>query len=289
MATGKRYYWIKLKESFLASDQVDYMMSQPDGANYVVLYQMLCLKTINTGGKLSRKIGEIIIPYDVDKIQRDCKWFSVDTIRVALQLYKSLGLIYENQDGVLVLADHQNLVGSETDYAEKKKRQRQNTQLISSASVDKNRDTTGDNVPQNVPIDIREEDSRYKDSRYKEDRYKEGEAENAPTLSAASKIVFKTYESLIGVLTPRVVEIFDSYKLIDELKIKAIQEAHDNNKKSIRYIEAILRRYEKENIKVVADLDNHPQKSTGIGNRNNSNYDFEDIERLELERMMKKL
>ena len=73
MATGKRYYWIKLKESFMTSDVVDFLMSQKDGANYVVLYQMLCLKTINTDGRLSRQIGEIIIPYDVEKIQRDCK------------------------------------------------------------------------------------------------------------------------------------------------------------------------------------------------------------------------
>ena len=95
MATGKRYYWIKLKESFMTSDAVDFLMGQKDGANYVVLYQMLCLKTINTGGKLERHIGEIIIPYDVEKIQRDTKWFTVDTVRVALDLYKALGLIYE--------------------------------------------------------------------------------------------------------------------------------------------------------------------------------------------------
>lgn len=38
MATGKRYYWIKLKDSFMSSDEIDYLMSQPDGANYVVLY-----------------------------------------------------------------------------------------------------------------------------------------------------------------------------------------------------------------------------------------------------------
>lgn len=128
MATGKRYYWIKLKESFMTSDTVDYFMSQADGANYVVLYQMLCLKTINTEGRLSRQIGEIIIPYDIEKIQRDCKWFTVDTIRVALNLYKSFGLIYEDKDGVLALADFENIVGSETDYAAQKKLQRQNQQ-----------------------------------------------------------------------------------------------------------------------------------------------------------------
>lgn len=125
MAKPKRYYWMKLKDTFMTSDTIDYFMSQPDGANYVVLYQMLCLKTINTGGRLSRQIGELIIPYDVEKIHRDCKWFSVDTVRIALNLYKAVGLIYEDVDGTLVLSDHASLVGSETDAAARMRNSRE--------------------------------------------------------------------------------------------------------------------------------------------------------------------
>lgn len=153
MATGKRYYWIKLKESFMTSDTVDYMMGLPNGANYVVLYQMLCLKTINTNGRLSRQIGEILIPYDVDKIQRDCKWFSADTVRVALTLYRSFGLIYEDQNGVLILADHGSLIGSETDYAEKNRRMRQNS-LLSGHIVSSG---VSSDVSANVSTDIEKE------------------------------------------------------------------------------------------------------------------------------------
>lgn len=162
MATGRRYYWIKLKESFLASDTVDYFMSQPDGANYVVLYQMLCLKTINTDGRLSRKIGEIIIPYDIEKIQRDCKWFSADTIRVALDLYRAFGLIYEDCDGVLVLSDHKNLVGSETNWAQQKRNQKINASHTAALHG-------GQEVESEVEIfhpDIRDIDIRDKDIRY---------------------------------------------------------------------------------------------------------------------------
>ena len=130
MSKPKRYFWMKLKESFMTSDTIDYFMSQPDGANYVVLYQMLCLKTINTGGRMSRQIGELIIPYDIEKIQRDCKWFSVDTIRVALKLYQTVGLIYEDIDGTLVLTDHKNLVGSETDAAARMRNSRENRSAL---------------------------------------------------------------------------------------------------------------------------------------------------------------
>lgn len=159
MATGKRYYWIKLKDTFMTSDAVDFLMSQPDGANYVVLYQMLCLKTINTGGKLERHIGEIIIPYDVEKIQRDTKWFTVDTVRVALNLYKALGLVYADRNGTLALADYENLVGSETDWSEKKRRQRNDTPSLPSG------DNVPSVVPENVPIEkeIRERDEEIRD------------------------------------------------------------------------------------------------------------------------------
>lgn len=160
MATGKRYYWMKLKETFMTSDTIDYFMGLPNGANYVVLYQLLCLKTINTGGRLSRQIGEIIIPYDVAKIQRDCKWFSADTVRVALNLYKSFGLIYEDIDGVLCLAGHSGLVGSETDYAVQKKTQRQMPNVSPPKLEDKCVDNSVDNVHDNVhtDIDIRDRD-----------------------------------------------------------------------------------------------------------------------------------
>lgn len=120
---NQRYYWIKLSDRFMTSDTVDFLMEQKDGANYVVLYQMLCLKSVNNNGELARRIGEVIIPYDEEKIQRDCKWFSIDTVRVALNLYKKLGLIYAQDDGILKIADFDRLIGSQTISAEKKQLQ----------------------------------------------------------------------------------------------------------------------------------------------------------------------
>lgn len=119
----QRYYWIRITDKFLTSDTVDFLMGQKDGANYVVLYQLLCLKTINQNGELYRNIGEIIIPYDEEKIQRDAKWFTIDTVRVALSLYQKLGLILQMDNGMLKIADFENIVGSQTISAFKKQEQ----------------------------------------------------------------------------------------------------------------------------------------------------------------------
>ena len=120
----QRYYWIKLTDKFMTSDTVDFLMEQKDGANYVVIYQLLCLKTVNNNGCLSREIGEVIIPYDEEKIQRDLKWFTIDTIRVAMTLYKKLGLIYEQENGILKITNFDEMVGSQSNSALKKQQQR---------------------------------------------------------------------------------------------------------------------------------------------------------------------
>lgn len=143
----------------MTSDAVDFLMGQPDGANYVVLYQMLCLKTINTDGKLERHIGEVIIPYDEAKIQRDCKWFSIDTVRIALNLYKALGLIYVDKDGCLCLTNHEKMVGSATDYADQKRIQRQNTPQLAPV------DNVHTKVHEDVHTDNRDKDIRDKDTK----------------------------------------------------------------------------------------------------------------------------
>lgn len=120
----KTFYWIKLRTEFMSGETIDFLMSQKNGANYVVLYQMLIMKTINTKGYLCSKIGEVIIPYDVEKIQRDCKWFDIDTVRVAMELYAKLGLIYRNQDNVFIIANFEDMVGNETYWAKQKRIQR---------------------------------------------------------------------------------------------------------------------------------------------------------------------
>lgn len=130
--SNKRYYWIKLKTNFFSLDEIDFLLSQKNGCEYVVLYQMLCLNTANTNGTLESRIGEMIVPYDVDKIVRDTKYFDYDTVVVALELYKKLGLIYEDKNKCLTIANYDEMVGSETSSAKRvrewrKKKEEQKT------------------------------------------------------------------------------------------------------------------------------------------------------------------
>ena len=125
--SDKRFYWIKLKTDFFEQDAIDFLLSQTNGSDYIALYIKLCTMTANTNGQLATQIGEILIPYDAQKIARDTKYFSVDTVIVALELFKKLGLIYESNDNVLQIANYDSMVGSSKndEYTKKLNAERQ--------------------------------------------------------------------------------------------------------------------------------------------------------------------
>ena len=164
MATGKKYYWIKLRKDFMTGDVIDFLMGQDNGAEYVVLYQMLCMQCINTNGVLATNLGEVLIPYDVKKIQRDCKYFSIDTVICAMELFKKLGLIYEQEDGTMAITNFSEMVGYQTDWAKQKAKQREkkkterieqeNNNLIDVDNVHTEVQNTTDNVHANIEKDV---------------------------------------------------------------------------------------------------------------------------------------
>ena len=144
----KKFYWIKLRTDFFSREEIDFMLSQQNGCEYVVLYQMLCLNTANNGGRLETRLNEVIIPYDIQKIVRDCKYFDYDTVAMALELYKRLGLIYEDNDNVLKLADFTQIVGSESATKEAIRKRNYRAKI----KADNERDKVGTNCP----IEIRD-------------------------------------------------------------------------------------------------------------------------------------
>lgn len=253
MATGKRYYWIKLKDSFMSSDEIDYLMSQPDGANYVVLYQMLCLKTINTGGCLVSQIGEMLIPYDAEKIQRECKWFSLATVRVALSVYKQIGLIFESPDGILAISNYSDIVGSETDYSAQKRLQRENRRRqIPAKGADNNEDNNVDNVHTEKEIE--------KD---KEIESRERVRDNgSPAVDAGLAEIIGSYEANIGSFPPAARDALMGWREIfaDDLILLAIKKAALSGVRKWNYVNGILKAWKTEGVKTLGDVQARDQR-----------------------------
>lgn len=260
MATGKRYYWIKLKDSFMSSDEIDYLMSQPDGANYVVLYQMLCLKTINTNGCLVSKIGEMLIPYDAEKIQRECKWFPLSTVRLALTVYKQIGLIFENPDGTLSISDYQNMIGSETDWAAKNRKIRSNAANKELQAGHDTGHTTGHNVStdggENVPTE--KEIEKDKDIENRE-RVRDNDS---PTVDAGLAEIIRSFEDNLGGFPPAAREDLLGWREIftDDLILLAIKKAALAGVRKWSYVNGILKVWKNEGVRTLGDVQSRDER-----------------------------
>ena len=150
----KKYYWLKLTETFFEDDTVLYMESQANGEKYSNFYLKLCLKSLRTNGRLIRLVGETLIPHDAASLAR-LTGCDIDTVRAAMQLFQSIGIVQISEIGEIYLPQVQEMVGSETDKAKMMRRLRAEraNQLHSGDKVPQNivpqNDVSQNNVPQN--------------------------------------------------------------------------------------------------------------------------------------------
>lgn len=234
----KKFYWIKLKTDFFNQDTIDFLLQQENGCKYIVLYQMLCLKTANNNGELNTKIGEMIIPYNIEKIQRDTKYFDIDTVRVALELFKQLGLILIQENDILRISNFDDMVGSESKWAEKKRiyRKKQKENLLG----------------QNEDIVLQEIEIRDRDKSIDKDiDYINNNNTGTPTVH--QKSLFDVVEENFGrTLNPIEHEEISKWE-DNELTRYVIKEAILNNARGIKYINTILASYKAKNILTVEE------------------------------------
>ena len=200
MATAKRYYWLKLKEDFFEDDTIEWIEEQPNGEKYSLFYLKLCLKSLKTNGILIRNVGEMLIPYDVKKLAEITKT-DVDTVRVAMELFKNIGLIQILENGEIYLAQLQNMVGSESKWAEKKRLQRaQKAKELPKPPDEEGEDSEG-TMSSNCPIEIEKEKEKEKEKDLEKeltDRQRERESEGTPLTDAQMERVELLRELFVG-------------------------------------------------------------------------------------------
>lgn len=237
MSESKKYYWLKLKSDFFDDDTIKFIEEQENGIKYSNFYLKLCLKSLKTDGKLIRLVGETLIPYDINSLSK-LTGVEFDTVRSAMQLFESIGLIKVLESGEIYLSQIDELIGSETDKAQMMRRLRAERKL------------DGNNVTQMLPekeIDIEKEKEIKKETDVAE--------------------ITKCYEENIGLMTPATAELlFDYLKDMDkDLIIQAIKIASINNKRTGRYIQGILNDWSKKGFKTLLDVE---QEQNTFKNKN---------------------
>lgn len=123
MSENKRYYWLKLKADFFDDDTIQFIEEQENGVLYVNFYLKLCLKSLKYDGKLVRIVGNTLMPYDIKSLSK-LTGTDVDTVRVAMELFKQIGLIEILESGEIYLLQINEMIGSETAVAERVRKHR---------------------------------------------------------------------------------------------------------------------------------------------------------------------
>lgn len=270
---NKRFYWIKLRENFFQQETIDWLMEQENGSAYIVLYLKMCLLTANTSGELIRTIGDMTIPYEPKKISQKTG-FDIDTVNVALSLFKHLGLIEETQEGIPVMPEVKNMVGSESESAARVRKYRKKKKALQS-----NTDVTKKALQSNVEIRDKSIEYRDKSIEYREEKVESRKKETG-TSDDGLKDAVNAYRKNIYPM-PGEMDLEKLKTLVDDfgsdIVVKAIDRAVTRNKRSLAYIHGILKRwqadgYDDENTKAQPASRNSKKAAIDTVNRLMAEY-----------------
>ena len=122
MSKNKKFFWLKLKEDFFENDDIKMLESMPNGMAYSNFYLKLLCKSIKSNGVLRYKN---ILPYTPEMLSA-ATCVNIDIVKSALEKFIALKMVEILDDGALYLMDIENMMGSETDSAERVRRYREN-------------------------------------------------------------------------------------------------------------------------------------------------------------------
>lgn len=123
MSENKTYYWLKMNEDFFEEDTIKFIREQQNGDKYLIIYLILCLKSLRTEGIVIRIVGNTLLPYDAKSLS-SMTGSDIDTVRSAIELFRSIGLIEILDSGAIHMAQIKELVGKETESARKMRKSR---------------------------------------------------------------------------------------------------------------------------------------------------------------------
>lgn len=240
MAINKRYYWLKLPEDFFQSETIRWLEEQPNGIYYSNFYLKLCLMSINDNGMLIRRVGEMYIPYDIKRLS-ELTNINSDTIMIAINLLKKLGLLEVLDNGAFYLNQVKNMVGSESESAKRVRKHRNKTKVLQCNETEtQKKQLCNKSVTQNETTDIRDKIIDIRDKRID---IRVIDKENATTTDLQKKEVIDIYMnninySINSIEYERLIDDIDEYGV--EWVKEAITRAVMQGKRKLGYIEAIL-------------------------------------------------
>lgn len=121
MAENKRYYWLKMSESFFDSKEIKFLRRVAGGDTFAIIYQRMMILSLEQGGKLFfDNIGDTFAEEIAIELDEDVK-----NVEMTLAYLQGKKLIeFQEIDKSYYLTQVPEMIGGETESARIKRRQR---------------------------------------------------------------------------------------------------------------------------------------------------------------------
>ena len=133
MAENKKYYYLKLKENFFNSDEIVLIENMQDGILYSNILLKLYLLSLKYNGFLRLNENMTYTAQMIATITRH----EIGTVERALNIFLQFGLILSAADGSIYMTNIEDMVGTSSTEADRKRLARAEIKRLGGQTADK--------------------------------------------------------------------------------------------------------------------------------------------------------
>ena len=103
-------------DRFETGGDLEFLRNLKNGSEYEMFYMMLGLCIEDRNGEIPARQEGSARACDIDRIVSDCRYFTRDTVKVAMSLFRKTGLISEDAEGILRVKSIQDIFNGSDNY-----------------------------------------------------------------------------------------------------------------------------------------------------------------------------
>ncbi|OHY30147.1 hypothetical protein BI362_07495 [Streptococcus parauberis] len=240
MAEEKRYWWLQLEHDFFDQKEIRALKRKEHGYILTTIYLELMLKSLKTSGSLffdgieDDFISELALEIDEPE----------NMVAIVFEFLKSKNLLVQVSDDEIQLPSAMTRIGSKTQAAVRKAKQREREKAQSNVTVSE----YGVTLSQNGHVKKRKEENNIEKEELEVD---EQFPTTAPIINQDFYDLYQAFEQETGKpLSPMQIE--DLKYMLEDFKpdmiFEALREAVSQGKANFAYIQAILKRWRQDNL-----------------------------------------
>ncbi|WP_174615249.1 phage replisome organizer N-terminal domain-containing protein [Virgibacillus ihumii] len=250
----KKYYWLKLKETFFNQKEIKLLRRLAGGDTFTIIYLKLLLLSLKSEGYIYFEdigddfVDELVLEIDEDK----------DNIKMTLSYLFSKGLIETFDEKEYYLNGIPEMIGSESESTRRvRKFRKRKKQEALQCNGDETNSNTEKETEKETEIDREREQQRTSEIIH----FWDNNGFGSNNIQAKKQLLLWLDDS--------------SFKNSEKIILKAMEIACANNKRQLNYIEGILRNWQNESLLTLEEIkDSNKEHKKQTAANDGYNYGF---------------